>query len=128
MNKRNSINFKKQFKRGNITNASLNLEDAIVKKFKLQNLVELNSNDSERVGWEKKDNVSLRVEVDDIITKWAIEEFEIDAPSFLSDSDKYGLFDSEFERDFINLIGKITNDETFAHWLYPQVKTTDCGH
>ena len=114
---------KKQFKRGYITNSSLNLEDAIVKKFKLQNLVELNSSDSERVGWEKKDNVSLRVEVDDIIEKWAIrKKFEIDASSFLSDSDKFGLFDSEYERDFINLVRKITNDETFAHWLYPQVK------
>ena len=59
---------KKQFKRGYITNSSLNLENAIVKKFKLQNLVELNSNDSEKI-YESKEVIEKEVAGYNIINK-----------------------------------------------------------
>ena len=106
---------KKILLRGYISNSTLKLEDAIVKKFKLNNILKEEKRNSSDIGWNWPENSLKKISFEQLLLSW------MPRSNFFMNIDSYEkLFDSKYELKFLEFIASKLNDKTFLHWFTPQ--------
>jgi ATP-dependent DNA helicase RecQ len=106
---------KKILLRGYISNSTIKLEEAIIRKFNLNKFLKKEKENSSEVGWNWDQNILKKIPFEQLLVSWLPRnEYNIDKKIYEE------LFDSHYEVEFLEIISRELNDKSFLHWFTPQ--------